>query len=54
MNHKSDKAVSSIRRSVVNINKQLKIVQEEYPDAQFYVAIDNLNLMDGIIFASGK
>lgn len=47
MNNKSEKAAKSIRRSVANINKQLEIVAEEYPDANFYVAMDDLHLMKG-------
>ncbi len=47
MNDKSEKASRSITRSIANINKQLAIVKEEYPEANFYVAIDNLHLMKG-------
>ncbi|MEG3764960.1 hypothetical protein [Alteromonas sp. 14N.309.X.WAT.G.H12] len=37
MNAKSSKAITSIGKSIANINKQLEALKEEYPDAMMYV-----------------
>lgn len=37
MDVKTEKAIKSIGRSIANINKQIKIVRLEYPDACNYL-----------------
>lgn len=37
MNDKTSKAVKSIGRSIANINKQIDVIREEYPEAKMYV-----------------
>ena len=48
MNEKSDKAVISIGKSIANINKQIDILREEFPEAHSYVENGNgFNVMKG-------
>ena len=37
MNNQSKKAVKSIGRSVANINKQIELIRDEYPEANIYI-----------------
>ncbi|AKA61228.1 hypothetical protein [Pseudoalteromonas phage H103] len=48
MNNESEKAIKSIGRSIANINKQIKIVRLEYPEACNYLDNgDSFNVMVG-------
>lgn len=42
MNEKSGKAIKSIGRSIANINRQLRLLRDEYPEAMMYVE-DGIN-----------
>lgn len=42
MNKDSEKAIKSIGRSIANINKQIALLRDEYPDAMMYVE-DGIN-----------
>ncbi len=46
-NAKTDKAIKSIERSIKNINKQVAIITEQYEDANLYITMDTVNIING-------
>lgn len=48
VNNKSEKAIKSIGRSIANINRQIEVLREEFPNGGIYVENgDNFNIMKG-------
>lgn len=45
-NNETDKALRSIRRSIDNLNKQIEIVRKQYPDANYYMTCNTMNVLD--------
>lgn len=41
----TQRAIKSIERTLRNLNKQLSIVREQYPEANYYMACNTFNLL---------
>lgn len=44
-NVKSEKAIRSVGRSLSNLNKQIDIIRNQYPEANYFMACSTFNLL---------